>query len=669
MSYFCFDYGSFGIVLIPKMMRYTLPVLLLALVLTACSSSYKVHKIRAKGTTATLRLPGEKALPEPVLPEGASASDTLTVKDETGREYLIMRAVRDEESGGMVASEQLQAAVVTARFRHVAERGGQIELAFQISVPDSLMDRRWQLRFFPEMRLLGDTLQLDSVLITGKGFRQAQLRGYQQYERFLRSIARDSAHFVDEYQLEVFLERNLPQIYGYKSDTSRVSDEEFSSAFGVTGRQALEHYTNKLLVRSNARKIGRKRQMLEKYIRNPLGREGIRLDTVLRGENGSFVYHYTQTLHTRPRLRKVDVVLKGAIHDEKSRLYSIPAGPPLTFYVSSLSSFAQPMERYLTRVVERRAQANTVCYLDFASGSSDIQFSLGENEAELRRIRAMLASLLENETFDLDSVVVRASCSPEGRYSLNASLSQKRGERVCKHFRQFIRHYSDSLRRHQGFSVDEQGRITRSAGVPHIVFLSRNIPEDWDGLSDAVASDTTLCDLEKSRFAALRASSDPDERERAMRGEPFYSYIKRTLYPRLRSVRIQFHLHRKGMVKDTVHTTVPDTVYREGLQALVDHDYERAFALLKGYEDYNAAVAALALDRNAYARATLQKLPSTPRIDYMLAILYAREGNDEPAVQHYLDACRKDPSLVHRGNLDPEISALARRYNLQAGEE
>ena len=668
-SYFCFDYDSFGITLIPKMIRNTILLFLTGLVLMACSSSYKIHKISQNGTSAALRLPGEKALTTPVLPEGTPLSDTLTVRDEEGKEYLVMRAVRDEESGEMVASEQLQAAVVTARFRNVAERGGQVELAFQISVSDSLQDSRWQLRFYPEMHLLSDTISLDPVYVTGKGFRRAQLRGYQQYERFLRSIAQDSAHFVDEYQLEVFLERNLPQIYRYKSDTSQVSDEQFASAFGVTGKQALEHYTNKLRIRANARKSGRKQQMLEKYIRNPIVREGLRLDTVLRGNNGEFIYHYVQTIRIRPRLKKVDVVLKGDIHDEKKCLYRIPAGPPLTFYISSLSAFALPMDRYLTRVVERRAEARTVCRLDFAGGSSALDGSLGDNHSELQRIRTQLASLLENETFDLDSVVVRASCSPEGSLALNAALSQRRSERVCAHFRSFVRHYSDSLRRYRGFSVDEAGKIIRSAPVPRIAFLSHSIPEDWDGLSAAVASDTVLRESEKYRFSVLCALSDPDERERAMRGESFYPYIKRAIYPRLRSVRFQFHLHRKGMVKDTVHTTIPDTVYREGLQALTDHDYERAFSLLKDYEDYNAGVAALALNRNAYARMILEKLPLTPRIDYMLAILHAREGKVEAAVQHYLDACRKDPSLVYRGNLDPEIAELVRRYDLQVGED
>lgn len=630
----------------------------------ACSSSYQVNKIRSQGTTAQLRLPGERELASPALPAESVLSDTLTVRDENGRAFLIMKAVRDEESGEMVASDVLQAAVVSARFRHVAERGGRIELAFQISVSDSLQDSRWQLRFSPEMYVLEDTLALDSIFITGQGFRKSQLRGYQQYERFLRSIARDSAYFVDERQLEIFLQRNLPRIYHFKSDTSRVSDEQFSSAFGVTGRQALEHYTNKFIIAANARKIGRKGRMRDKYIRNPVIGDGVRLDTVLRGENGDFVYNYVQTLQTRPCLRKAEIVLKGTIHDEKQLLYRIPASPPLTFYISSLSSFAVPRERFLTRVIERRAEANMSCNLDFESGSSDILPTLGDNAAELYRIHQILTALLENETFDLDSVRVLSSCSPEGGLSLNEALSKRRSERVCSYLRHFVRHYRDSLKRGQGFSIDEHGQIVHTPETPSITFLSSSIAEDWEGLSAAVQGDSLLSREDKDRYRRLFALHDADARERALGAESFYPYIKKAHYPRLRSVRLHFYLHRKGMVKDTIHTTVLDTVYRDGLQALIDHDYARAFSLLKDYDDYNAAVAALALGRNVYARTILMRLPRTPRIDYMLALIDAREGAFEPAVQHYLDACRADPSLVHRGNLDPEIAALVRRYGL-----
>ena len=55
----------------------------------------------------------------------------------------------------------LQAAVVTARFRNIAERGGKVDLRFQITVPARMRDSRWQLRFYPDMFILGDSLSSD----------------------------------------------------------------------------------------------------------------------------------------------------------------------------------------------------------------------------------------------------------------------------------------------------------------------------------------------------------------------------------------------------------------------------------------------------------------------------------------------------------------------------
>ena len=48
----------------------------------------------------------------------------------------------------------------------------------------------------------------------------------------------------------------------------------------------------------------------------------------------------------------------------------------------------------------------------------------------------------------------------------------------------------------------------------------------------------------------------------------------------------------------------------------------------------------------------------------MLALVYARQGDDRKAVDCYRRACALNGSFVHRGNLDPEISALIRNYGL-----
>ena len=168
---------------------------------------------------------------------------------------------------------------------------------------------------------------------------------------------------------------------------------------------------------------------------------------------------------------------------------------------------------------------------------------------------------------------------------------------------------------------------------------------------------------QKSRYESLR-DREPDAREHLLREESFYPHLREKLYPRLRTVRFGFFLHRKGMLKDTVHTTVLDTAYMQGVQAIRDRDYERAVTLLRPYKDYNTAVAYCSLDYNASALSILETLPRDDKVNYLLAIVYSRRGDERSAVECYIRSCQQNPSMIHRGNLDPEISQLIRQYGL-----
>ena len=112
-----------------------------------------------------------------------------------------------------------------------------------------------------------------------------------------------------------------------------------------------------------------------------------------------------------------------------------------------------------------------------------------------------------------------------------------------------------------------------------------------------------------------------------------------------------------------------DTLYATGVRAIQDRDYEKAASILAPYADYNTAVAYLALDRNISAQAVLSSLEPNADVNYLLAIAYSRLGDDQKAVQCYLDACREDHSKVFRGNKDPEISVLIRRYGLNSQDD
>ena len=628
----------------------------------SCATQRKVEKLRNSPSAPILALSREQSTPEIGIPE--RVSDSLVVISPDGRETIIMKAIRDDD-GDMVANDVLDAAMVTARFRNVAERHGKIDLEFQIRVPQSLQDSKWQLRFYPKMFLLSDSVSLDPVLVTGKGYRKAQLRGYEQYRKFLSTIITDTTRFIDLHQLEVFLERNIPELFAMKTDSSYVSDEAFASVYGVTERQAVEHYTNWIRVRRNRRRYDLSDRKYRKYVKAPIVTEGLRLDTVITAGNGDFIYNYVQTVNTRPKLKRIDITLDGDIFEQDKRIYTIPRSAPLTFYISSLNYFVDSRERYITKVIERKVSQFDSYRIDFEQGRAEIRPELSDNQMEINRIRSRLSQLLANEIYELDSIIVGASSSPEGSLEINTRLTQRRSETVSTYFQDFIRQYRDSLIRSDGYfyNLDRSYSGARTS-VSGIRFIPRGRPENWTDLDSLVKRDPWMSNEDYDSYCELAALDNPDKREAEMRKKPYYAHLLKDVYPKLRTVRFDFYMHRKDMEKDTVHTTVLDTAYMRGVGLLMDHDYRQALEILRPYKDYNAALALTLNDYNSAAKYILLQEPRSARVDYLLSVLYSREGDEQNAVTRYLAACAADRSLVHRGNLDPEISSLIKKYGL-----
>ena len=649
-----------------KRIYYIFLAIALPLLVDGCASGRKVKSLRSGTFRPTLTLAREQDFIPDIRKDMTAQRDTFVVRDGD-REILIMKAIKDED-GEMVAHDVIDAAVVTARFRNVAERNGRVDIEFQVIVPQNMQDSKWQLRFRPQMYILEDTLNLDPVIITGADYRKAQLRGYQQYEKFLSTIVTNPDEFVNWWMLELFIERNIPQLYAFKTDSTYVSDEEFASVYGVTEKEAIEHYTDDLAKRAHNKRISRREKMYRKYVKVPIVTDGLRLDTVIQTLGGDFIYRYVQPIKTRPKLRKVDVVLSGDVYESDTKIYDIPQSDPLTFYISSLSAFVDNREKYLTKIIERQVNENTACYVEFASGIFTVDEKMGNNPGEIARIKDNLVTLMSSDEFVIDSIAVTSSASPEGTISYNDRLSRRRSEGISEYFTQWMNHYQDSLEAERGFQVDEEGNIIieKRREVP---MLGRSSGENWRMLDRLVEKDTVMSEAEKEKYFKSADIKDIDQRERSLQSLGCYRHMREKLYPRLRTVRFDFHLHRKGMVKDTVHTTVLDTAYMNGVQAIRDRDYEAALTLLRPYNDYNTAIAYLCMDYNASAMQILESLERSAQVNNMLAVLYSRRGDEQKAVECYVRSCSQDPTYIHRGNLDPEISVLIRRYGLNAQPE
>lgn len=627
-----------------------------------CSTQQKIRKIRKDHLQAKVAMAEENSQEHQFIP-----TDTTTkveIQNING-ESIIMNAVRDEESGEMVAVEQLNAIVVEAKFRHLAERNGYVDIAFDIIVPKEMQDEHWQLRFQPQFRILEDTLNLDELLITGTRYRQDQQKGYDQYNKYLETIISDTADFyktfTKDHLLAVFLERNVDR---EPSSFFRGSRQKTGTAFGITEAQAVDYYTRHSLVRKNNKKKEKMDEMYAKYITDPIRLAGVRLDSVITSADGTIRYNYVQPVRTKRDLRKVEMVLKGEIYESGSfnRIYTMPQTEPLTFYISSMSAFTDQSPRYIQKVVHRNAEANTAAAIAFKVGRFDIDDTLGDNASEIARIKTNIRTVLSAEEYIVDSLLITASCSPEGTVAANSKLAENRAQSIKYYFNKFIKDYRDSVANSM-YVIDltSDGQMRKNE-IQDVGILTSSHPEEWDMLRELIDKDTSLTDREN--ILKCFAISDLDEREKALQQTKDYRYIRSELYAKLRTVKFDFFLHRKGMIKDTIHTTEIDSVYMRGVQALEDRNYEEAVQLLRPYMDYNSAVAFVCMDYNQSALSVLSTLPRSAQRDYMLAVVYARLGKEQKAVEHFIQSVEQDYSMRHRGNLDPEVSQLVKKYNL-----
>ncbi len=654
----------------------------------SCGNSRKVTALVAENAQMSIRLPKENNAPPQLdsMVKDRPQEPAITIVEDDGDTLQIFRAVENEE-GELVASEVLEASVITARFRNIAERRGEVDLEYQIVVPEKMQDSEWQLRFKPTMIVLGgtpkavmDSSSLKDVIISGKNFKAGQMRGYQRYNEWLSKIVTDTTEFVMKNRIEIFVERYLPDMWSFRNDSSFVTADEFNLAYGITDKELLEHYTRKLSRSRNKKRIASKEEKFHQLVKTPYAVD-VKLDTVLQNVNGDFVYNYVQTIATRPKLRQVDIVLDGEVWGGGERLlYSAPRCAALSFYISSLSAFVDTTTRYKLQIIHRKAAANTSCNIVFKSASSRIDPSLENNAAELSRIKKTIASLIENDTFDLDSIVIGAYASPEGNENYNDKLSEKRAAAISQYFMAFKDNYRDSVLAERGYFIDESaGEGTLKDASDQLMdfgFKSFSGGENWNMLDALVRKDTLMeaGGYREQYFRIAEEFPDHDRRERRLRREPYYDYLKEKVYPQLRVVNFDFKLFRKGMVKDTIHTTVVDSAYMNAVQSIKDMDYKTAIeALRNDYpNDYNLAVAYSAMGYDASALSILEAIPEsgrTAQINYMLAVIYARKNDPQMAVPLYLKSCRQDPSYVNRGNLDPEISALIKQYGLNKQEE
>ena len=251
------------------MKKYTLYSALsaAAAIAVSCSAIVRmdVKELQKHSTLPTIALPADERMYTEAygksINRDVDITDTSAIIGPEGRKGYLVRAFRDS-SGTLHMSEPLNEVVITARFKNIPERNGTVRLAFEVNVPSSMLNRKWQVRLEPHAVLFDDTLNLEAVHITGDQYRERQIRGYELYNRFLASIITDSSLLIHAGRLEIFINRHIPQIAALKNDTAYIDPDSIRGQYGITRSQAKEHFMKRLVIRYNDRK---KRQIEDKF--------------------------------------------------------------------------------------------------------------------------------------------------------------------------------------------------------------------------------------------------------------------------------------------------------------------------------------------------------------------------------------------------------------------
>lgn len=292
-----------------KIYLLTAAVLSVALATQSCAS-IKLRTITRNHVNPSLTLPSEKEL------ERYGGESRNQHADDDG--LFAMKTYTDKETGESMGSEDLDPAVIVARFRNTAERKGMVKFDFMIIAKDSLQDPSWQLRFYPIVYFSKtDSLVLSPVYLTGTDFRNAQDKAYKRYDSYLKSLSRDSVYFVSWPQTRAFAKR-FPK--------SKVREEDLT-----------KHFSRPWLMKLNAKRVAQREQVRNKMISVPYAGEDVRRDSVAT-TGGSFIYLYRQTIPSKSNTKKFELRVRSEIVDGRGKAHALRQTEPITYYVSSLSS-------------------------------------------------------------------------------------------------------------------------------------------------------------------------------------------------------------------------------------------------------------------------------------------------------------------------------------------
>lgn len=256
-------------------------------------------------------------------------------------------------------------------------------------------------------------------------------------------------------------------------------------------------------------------------------------------------------------------------YDKTTKIISCEARRPLKFLEYSLEQYDLDPNKYIRK--PKRELRNTAANisLTFLVGKAEIDPDDPNNAAQMNKLKDDLMSIINCEDCKLKEIRITGVSSPEGSYSSNYALAQRRA----------------LYAKQQIMGLLPQSALSR-------VFLPA--PEvqvaSWNDFVEILERDSLFTEAEQVRTIIASAPKSQDAQFAKIRALPFYSTIIKDKLPELRYMKFEYkhEIFRELTPDEILYRYKSDPDYRNGKRAFALYEYWHLFKLVKDTKELEA---------------------------------------------------------------------------------
>ncbi len=314
-------------------------------------------------------------------------------------------------------------------------------------------------------------------------------------------------------------------------------------------------------------------------------------------------------------------------YTKTTKIISCEARRPLKFLEYSLEQYDLDPNKYVRKPKRELRNTATDISLTFLVGKAEIDSNDPENEIQLNKLKDNLMDIINCEDCKLKEIHVTGVSSPEGSYSSNYALAQRRAV--------FAKQQISGMLPQRALS-----RVFMPAPDARVA--------SWNDLADVLEQDSLFTEAAEIRRIVEENPKSQDAQSIKIRKLPYYPTVIKDHLPALRYMRFEYkhEIFRELTPDEILYRYKHDDAYRNGKKQFALYEYWHLFYLVKNPKELES------LYKRAYKES--EQLEGQPWIlpANNLAVAYLRRDTVDTAIlEPFIDRKTRGAN-VERTRLD-----------------